>query len=168
MRKPMFLMGFLCLMMAVRYASAQSGAEQAFFCTVDFAGGLSFNASRKQWQSTHFRPAEKFVLRIRFLGTRTEKIAEGLEMKARDHTLTITPTGTSRANPCVDPRKGSGAPLTLYENDDVLECSASLHIYKFNIRANRFLSAYLHGFVEGDDDGQDTPSVAGGMCTKIN
>jgi hypothetical protein len=40
--------------------------------------------------------------------------------------------------------------------------------YQFNLRTNRFLGAYLEGYVDGKDNNDDTPFVSGGTCSKID
>jgi hypothetical protein len=50
---------------------------------------------------------------------------------------------------------------------DFLVCRTEFYDYKFNLKASRFDEAYLIGYVNGHDTNDDTPVVAGGVCTKI-
>ena len=43
----------------------------------------------------------------------------------------------------------------------------SLPSYQFNLTNNRFLSIYDFGYIDGRDNNDETPSVSGGTCTKI-
>ena len=40
-------------------------------------------------------------------------------------------------------------------------------VYRFNLVNNRFINFYPYGFIEGRDDGKDTPGVEAGTCTLI-
>jgi hypothetical protein len=48
-----------------------------------------------------------------------------------------------------------------------IECSTNFGPYRFNLVNNRFINFYPYGFIEGRDDGKDTPSVEAGTCTLI-
>jgi hypothetical protein len=48
-----------------------------------------------------------------------------------------------------------------------LVCRTRLYNYKFNLKAGRFVEAYLMGYIGGDDTNDDTPVLSGGVCTKI-
>ena len=39
--------------------------------------------------------------------------------------------------------------------------------YKFNMKAGRFVEAYLMGYVNGRNTNDDTPVLSGGVCKKI-
>ena len=40
--------------------------------------------------------------------------------------------------------------------------------YVFSLKTNRFLSIYSIGYMDGEDSNENTPSVSGGTCTKID
>ena len=40
--------------------------------------------------------------------------------------------------------------------------------YVFSLKTNRFLSIYSIGYMDGEDRNENTPSVSGGTCTKID
>ena len=44
----------------------------------------------------------------------------------------------------------------------------ALFEYKFNLKNNRFLRAYLAGCVNGMNENSDTPYVSGGTCIKTD
>ena len=48
-----------------------------------------------------------------------------------------------------------------------VSCEVALTRYRFNLRNNRFLAAYLEGYTDGANDNKNTPYVAAGMSTKI-
>ena len=44
----------------------------------------------------------------------------------------------------------------------------ALFEYKFNLKNNRFLRAYLAGYVNGMNENSDTPYVSDGTCIKTD
>jgi hypothetical protein len=40
--------------------------------------------------------------------------------------------------------------------------------YEFNVVNHRFLKIAIGQYVDGGDENSDTPSVSGGLCTKIS
>ena len=51
----------------------------------DVAGGVSYNEKTKKWEATAFRPHQKFVLKMKFLGVRKEE-------QLSDYKVTVTET----------------------------------------------------------------------------
>jgi len=62
----------------------------AYFCTAELSGGLYYNQSAKSWQSTTLRPDHKFVVRIRYLETKKEALAEGITETYGYYEISIT------------------------------------------------------------------------------
>jgi hypothetical protein len=56
--------------------------------------------------------------------------------------------------------------VSVYGKENI-ECWTSYGLYRFNLVNNRFINFYPYGFIEGHDDGKDTPTVESGTCTPI-
>ena len=127
----------------------------AYYCVGEFAGGISYDATNKNWKGTVFRPSKKFVLRLKFVKSRVEKVGETVEIHWDDYFAFINVTGSKYPTFC-----GTVSSMDEY---GFLTCSD----YRLNLKQGRFLLAYLTGFINGRDEGGDTPSIEGGNCTKI-
>jgi hypothetical protein len=146
-------------------SAQQPVKDGAYFCTVEFSGGLAYNQTTKRWQSTTFRPDRKFVVRLKFIGTKQEELVPGVNVKVTvsSYDITITPAGMPNAMPCLSEDGGDAQML----DGPHVECLTGAMEYRFNFQNNRFLQAYMVGYVEGKDEGEDTPSMSGGTCTRI-
>ena len=140
--------------------AVEQGKDVSYFCVVEFAGGLSFNQKTNKWEGTKFRTDDKFVLRLKFLQSRTEKSHFGEDQQVHDYKVTIIKSGTSSAVAC----GGDSVSVTA----ERVECTSTMTNYQFNLENNKFLGSYPHGYVDGIDNGEDTPRVSGGRCMKIN
>jgi hypothetical protein len=60
--------------------------DGAYFCTIEFAAGLAYNQTTKRWQSTTFRPKQKFILRLKFIETTQEELEA-----VSSYNITFTP-----------------------------------------------------------------------------
>ena len=69
--------------------------------------------------------------------------------------------------PCKNYRQQPPSNNVVISPDMVFSCNAYNHEYQFNLKAHRYLAAYLVGYVDGEDVNDDTPSVTAGVCTKI-
>ena len=146
-------------------ASAQLGKDASYFCVAEFAGGLIYDEGMKKWKSGALRIEEKFVLRLKHLRTRVQKSYTGEDEPVHDYDVTVTPAGSNAPFPCVSYGQRHVAVRLL---SSVWCDGLDLQVYKFNLITNRFLSSYLVGYVDGDHNKQNTPSVTGGTCTKID
>jgi hypothetical protein len=48
-----------------------------------------------------------------------------------------------------------------------IDCSAEVRGYRFNFEYKMFLETYVIGYVEEQDSNDDTPSISGGTCARI-
>lgn len=133
---------------------AQQSKEGTYSCAAESSGGIFHNNQTKKWEGTSFRPLSKFVLKLKYVRTTTE---------ADEYAITIMPDGSNDAVACTADR----TPLVQIDEFDFLVCRTRFYNYKFNLKAGRFLEAYLMGYVNGQDTNNDTPVVSGGVCTKI-
>jgi hypothetical protein len=148
-------------------AVAQVNKNAAYFCAAEVAGGLYYNSALKRWEASSFKADQKFVLRLKFLRARVQKgtFIFAAEESVTDYEVTITQSGSNFAGGC---ESDSGAKeITVVNELGYVECQWSFGRLKFNLNSNRFLSAYLSGFVNGKENNDDNPAVLGGTCTKI-
>src|SRR5262245_53104280 len=87
-------------------AFAQS-KDMAYYCVGEAAGGLKYNEATKKWEGTPFYPRQKFVLKMKFVRTRTQKGKYSTE-GVSDYMVTLTPSGENGSLRC-DPDDNSSA-----------------------------------------------------------
>jgi hypothetical protein len=156
----------LCLWLALAMPSMALSFERrdgAYYCTVKFSGGLAYNSALKEWQGAVFNPRGKFVMKLSFLEA-VKSMLGGLPNDGDKYDLSITDEGSSLAIPCVQ-EKGEPPGIDKYSQT---WCDAGLNEYQFNFNNHRFIRTYAVGYFDGADDNKNTPSVAGGLCTKIS
>jgi hypothetical protein len=138
----------------VAVSFAQQSKEGAYSCAAESSGGIFYNDQTKKWEGTSFRPLSKFILRLKYVRTTTE---------GDEYAVTVTPSGRNDALPCISYR----TQLAQIDEFGFLVCRTESYNYKFNLKAGRFVEAYLMGYINGHDTNDDTPVVSGGVCTKI-
>ena len=152
-----------CLWLVLWMPSLALSSERrdgGYYCTVKFVGGISYNDMLGQWQGAVFKPSGNFVMKLSF--RETIKVF-GVDFDTYD--VFITDEGTSQAIYCVD----DGKPPSIDETG-AFSCSTlhGIYVYKFNFGNHRFIRIYTAGYTNGADNNKDTPSIAGGLCTKIS
>jgi hypothetical protein len=128
---------------------AQLGQSSSYFCVGEFAAGAAFSDAAKKWQSTIFRDSDKFVLKLKFLGSLIRKDVLGQDETVYDYSVTLTQNGSNVAREC---RSINMTGKIVSVSSDYISCWSSLQDYRFNLKTNRFLVAYLHGFTDGVDE----------------
>ena len=58
--------------------------------------------------------------------------------------------------------------LTIHDDDGGFRCVTITEDFVVNIKTLRFLRIYPLGYVSGQDNNDNTPSVSGGTCTTID
>lgn len=125
----------------------------AYFCAEEYSGGVAYDELTKRWGSTTFRADTKFVLSLAKSGE-----------SAFNYTVTVAHLGEDRSL-CFPPGLSILDSVLIYTDDFRCEV-APYFIYRFNLSTKRFLSMYVHGFVDGDRPG-NTPAMNAGTCAKI-
>jgi hypothetical protein len=133
---------------------AQQANEGAYSCAAKSSGGIFYNDQTKKWEGTSFHPLSKFTLKLKYVRTATD---------GDEYAATVTPSGGNDTLPCAAYR----TELVQIDELGFLVCRTRLYNYKFNLKAGRFVEAYLMGYIGGDDTNDDTPVLSGGVCTKI-
>ena len=159
-------MGSLLLVFTAVFGNAHPAASQEikeaqYFCVVEMAGGLSYFKDRKKWGGTIFQPEGKFVLHV----SRVETRKEGA-LGVQTYTMNLTDAGQENKSPCYS-ISGTLNELVEVHTTRYMLCDRSLTQYRFNLITNRFTAFYYPGFINGQDNDDNTPVVKGGTCTKI-
>jgi len=167
MRKSITSAGLCLSLCCSSAADAIQPKDASYFCVAEAAGGLSFNSAQKKWVGTVFRADEKFVLRLKFVD-----VQPGTEVWDKEETYTnfdvsITASGSSYQAECRQRGSGKNKSISISSYGS-FTCSASLQDYYFNLENNRYMNFYAAGYINGADNNENTPSVTGGVCTKIN
>ena len=68
--------------------------DHTFFCTTDASGGISYNTPAKRWEGTRFKADGKFLLKMEYLQSHTDK-GKYFETDISDYMVSITPAGKS-------------------------------------------------------------------------
>jgi len=138
----------------------------AYYCTNDATGGVKYNTQLQKWTSGSFSPDKPFVIRLEFLNSRRQKQFDWTELSTvNSFTVSVTEAGSNKPRPCKNLKDYKG-PVEVWD-DGWLRCDVALSELRFNPENNRYLSAYLVGYVGGDNGG-DTPAISIGTCTKID
>ncbi|MGY4501085.1 hypothetical protein ACVWYH_005016 [Bradyrhizobium sp. GM24.11] len=107
------------------------------------------------------------MLKFQYMSSRKDRIYSGAdESSVHEFKVTLTEAGSSKNTPCSNARDYK-LPVSVWA-DGWAVCSAAFTEYRFNPTNNRYLAAYLVGYVDGADNNEDTPSITVGVCTKIN
>lgn len=149
------ILGLLCLILASP-AFAQS-KDVACRCAGEAAAGLWYNEQNKKWEgASFFRPQQQFVLKMKFVRARENM---------SDYGATVTMSGKDTGLPCTT--TDTDETVTVADSDRSFSCTTVAYDYVFNLSTNRFLSMYIYGYVDGNDNNDNNPVVEGGTCTKI-
>jgi len=144
------------LMIAVWLCSMASAAlaqskDAAYYCVSEAAGGLWYNEQTKKWEGHSFHAEQKFVLKIGLVRSWVR----------REYKVLITQSGQK------------GLPCFGFSNEETITkdrilCTTYVHDYRFDLQTNRFLAIYFHGYLDGNENNNNTPVIQGGTCTKID
>jgi hypothetical protein len=155
----------LCLWLVLLMPSMALGLERrdgAYYCTEKFSGGVRYDNTLNQWQGALFKPGENFVVKLSQTKPPPEE-QDDADARDRYYLVTITVEGRS-SNGCVV----NYLKPPFIDTEGLLRCEvvSGLRIYIFNFDNHRFIKIYTAGYVDGSNN--DSPNVAGGLCTKIS
>lgn len=160
------IIGIILALTLTGSAVALPARDATYFCNVKAAGGLRYDEQTKVWRSANFKPGNSFVLKLKFVASRTQKSWNDKDEPVNDFSVTLTEEGSNSEKKCYNSR--TFKEIITISSINYINCNSSITEYTFNLESNRFLAAYLVGYVGGDDNNDDTPSISGGTCTKIN
>lgn len=152
-------------------AWAEDSEDASYFCTREMAAGLAYNSSLEKWEGVKLPSGgsfSRFIFRMKFLGDRVQRNSLDENEDVNDYEVTVTEAETNTAFSCRSAGTGIHSKIVVVGEDDNVVCSARNYNYTLNRENNRFVSVYLHGYVDGVDSNENTPMVSGGTCTKID
>jgi hypothetical protein len=142
------------------------GQDTTYVCSSEIEAGMMYDPSLREWRGAKFKHIQKFVLKLKFVRAQ-QNGPEQIDV----YNVSIRPDGddlpTALTNCFAEKYGQPGDPLEVQAAYGRLTCATLFRTYKFNIKNNRFLSAYIEGYVDGDKN-DNTPAFAAGKCTKIN
>jgi hypothetical protein len=150
------------LSVGVVCSAAGATKDAIYLCVPEIAGGLGFNVVTKRWEGSSFRPGDKFIVRLKYLQSKTTSLGESDE-----YNVVIKQTGTSNGEECITLPASDPSVIAVNKWGWVL-CTSGLSDYRINIVKNRFLKIYPLGYADGEDNEKNTPVIVGGTCTKID
>lgn len=132
----------------------------SYLCVQEVGGGLRFDETTRKWTSANFRAEDKLVFTLKFLGSGEDKYIGSYA----DYTITISILGgSSEPETCL----GRNPDYSVRTWGRYFACS-SITQYQVNLEDMRYLETYAVGYVDGKDNNENTPSIFGGTCAKIN
>jgi hypothetical protein len=147
-----------CLVQPALADDAPGKYAGSYLCIEDMAAGLMWDAKAKHWTSVLFNPNYRFVLTATYHGT-----LNYLET----YDLSTTEVGTSNRYQCHgDVPATAGTSETVVILGDA-QCSGVGEHFDINFDTLRFTRAFQFGYTSGVDNSDNTPSINGGLCTKI-
>jgi hypothetical protein len=154
--------GLLLASLLISTSALSDGKDASYFCTEKLGAGLRFDLQTKQWHVASFNANTAFVLRLHYLGDK-----QWFSFKKQRYSVTITQQGSNDGQKCSDTDRDAAADEVNVFSLNLLECMSIFGLYEFNLINNRYLQFYPNGYIDGRDDGKDTPSVEAGTCTLI-
>jgi hypothetical protein len=139
--------------------------DGSYYCVTEFSGGVAYDETLKKWESTRFRPNEKFIVQFKYIGPHPPYAGQSY---TDDYFVTITPSGSDKMEACKTYYKEASDRIEFTRDVGRGDCQTFLHRYIFGLKYKRFLRTFESGgYVNGMDEETDTPSISGGTCTKI-
>lgn len=141
-----------------------------YLCISDAVGGIRFDDVYKKWVTAKFTSGDRYILTTKSSGLVTDKVFQELTMT---YHVTWEPHGANYnafTKGCLtqtDQLKKIN-PYMNFGHDGFITCNIIGGELKINLKKLRYLRSYTFGFVDGIDDGGNTPLVEIGNCTKIN
>jgi len=152
-------------------SDAQEAEDASYFCKSEMAAGLTYNSRLKKWEGVQLSSESsfsKFILRMKFMNERVRRNVLGEEEDVIDYEVTVTEAEANNSFSCRSVGSGVNSKIIVVGDEQNVVCSARTYSFTFNLENNRFISVYLHGYVDGVDSNENTPMLSGGTCTKID
>jgi len=155
----------ITLLLATTAGYSQQPKTTSYNCVDESAGGLAYDYVTKRWRGTSFRVdgRSKFVLRVTYIGRHKDEALNNTDVD--EYNVAISGPGRDTAKQCWN--NESNYRVKMFPTEDSFKCTVGLTDYVFGMKTSRFLRIYTRGYVDGNDNVDDAPSIAGGTCTKI-
>lgn len=145
------------VILAALVVASVSAQAESYFCTVTMQAGLNYDKATKQWSSARFTANRQYMVR-------RPTSEEDKQSGPTKYPWIVVRHGSTNLIP--------DAVCAKDFDDDVIWCEGLGSEFKFNRKRLRFLTTYEYGYwhwIEGlSKEGDDTPAVGGGMCSKVN
>lgn len=166
--RPGFI-GAAVICLTVAPARAADKLDANYICTGLSAGGIAYNSTQKSWHGTIFREQNDiFVIQMKHLGT-DHQTAYGNDVVSDRFNVAIKRQSQKYPDPCVGKRGDLKNPaVTVLEPNGYISCTTIGWEYLFNPQIGRFTRTYPWGYVDGLDNGDNTPSITAGTCIKLD
>lgn len=135
-----------------------------YLCLPTASGGVSYDATSKTWVGVRFRLRDQLIV---ILNPTKVGRQQGIldEQDAIGYEIDIVPVGSKDRRRC---RKDLSLPDDdIFIRFGVAKCDYLLNDFKINLSTGRFMMIYPIGFLDGQDNYENTPSITVGTCTKI-
>lgn len=114
-------------------------AQENFLCVSEALGGVAYDKTKKRWEGTKFTNTnQKIIISKKNDDWKIREFEDGFERNCGK----ITEHG-------------------------ILRCDVFFGEFVFNINTKRFLQSYMVGYINGEDNNNNTPAVTIGTCGKF-
>jgi hypothetical protein len=155
----------ISLLILTTTAYSQQEKSTSYNCVDEFAGGIAYNYVTKRWAGTSFRVdgRARFILKVTYIGRHKDKVLNDTDVD--DYNVTISRSGRDTPKDCWNNENSYS--VEMFATSDSFKCSVGLTEYVFGTKTHRFLRIYTSGYVDGKDNIDDAPSIAGGTCIEM-
>jgi hypothetical protein len=147
----------LLLLSSTAYSQSKGGS---YNCVAEWPAGGWYNSASKKWEGSVLNPPAlnlQFILKMTFVEMRTD------QSFARFN-ISITKSGSKIPVYC----RAANSPKEVSVSFDRFRCSTLFfNDFVFDLNTNRFLHTSAFGYVDGKENNDNTPYIAGGTCAKI-
>lgn len=131
---------------ALALCTAGAAASEKYLCATSAVGGVAFDEQQQLWTGTRFKSEDKLII--------SQPPEDSVVFP---HAKFIVTTLGSNS-PHIGCESGFGS-------DDVLRCDSRYYMLNFNKLTLRFVEIYKAGFISGEDNNDNNPSVSIGECS---
>ncbi len=143
----------------------------SYFCTTDAVGGVSYNDSAGKWEGAIFRGESRYILNVKFFG----EVENIYRTDIRAYFVTFSKHGdkaTGALETSCDTKNDNlreiNSSLSYISNNGSFSCRVIGGDLDVNLSNGRFLQSYVWGYVDGEDNNDNTPNIEIGKCSRIN
>ncbi|MFD1481439.1 hypothetical protein [Paracoccus nototheniae] len=174
-RSFLFSSGF-CLMSSVAAADEKSTPASILYdssgdfagnylCLGSASGGVRFDSRSNSWEGATFKTDEdRYIFTVEALGSVTRPaFFTGAEESVMQYHVTASNFDQTSPGSC----SWNGEQLEKISRQGDFRCNSALVEYSVNISTMRFMATYRQGYIDGQDNNFNTPSVTIGQCSKF-
>ena len=146
----------------------------SYFCTADAAGGIRYNDSADKWEGAIFNEEDRYILKVKISG---EVMKDDLVGVVNTYSISFLKHGAEETSNFV-----GNCFTKIAKKISELSDNGSIHIrengsfsckmiggdLEVNLSNGRFLRSYVWGYVDGEDNNNNTPYIEIGKCSRID